>query len=97
VDQDAVAAALGISVSALWSLSGNVTFPKPTGTDGDGNPTWASGDITAFVALWSAAQSNGWILSVVDYPAADFAMMSTTTVGPWYRPTFKSADSLFDV
>ena len=35
MDQTAAAALLGLSLSALWSLSGNAGFPAPTSNDGE--------------------------------------------------------------
>ena len=48
MDQAAVAASLGVSLSALWSLSGNPQFPAPISNDGYGNVTWDQGAIDAF-------------------------------------------------
>ena len=95
MNQTAVATALGITTLALWSLSGNPQFPRPTSNDGAGNVVWDAGAIAAFEALWNAAQANGWITSTAALPSADWAMMAATPIGPHYVPAL--SDPLFDI
>jgi hypothetical protein len=78
--QTEVAARLDISVLALWSLSGNASFPPPVGSN-DQDILWDSADIAAFQALWSAVRERGWRVSNAQLPSANFTMMSSTTPG----------------
>ena len=57
--QSQVAAALGINVRALWSLSSNPQFPRPA-SGSDQSVLWNASDITTFQALWTAALGRGW-------------------------------------
>jgi predicted DNA-binding transcriptional regulator AlpA len=94
-NQTQVAATLGISLTALWRLMGNPQFPKPTSNDGV-NISWSSATpINAFAALMTSAKANGWVVTVAAYPTADWAMMATTPIGPYYRPA--ASDPLFDL
>jgi predicted DNA-binding transcriptional regulator AlpA len=70
--QNDLATALGISPSALWSLSGNPAFPRPTSNDGAGNVVWNASDITAFQSLMTQATANGWRWGTDDLPAANW-------------------------
>jgi hypothetical protein len=92
----AVAAQLGITLSALWSLMRNPQFPVPTSNAGDGvNINWDAAPMNAFQALMTSAKANGWIVTTAAYPTADWATMAATAIGPYYRPAF--ADPLFDL
>jgi|SRR5271165_6341011 len=53
-----VAAQLGISMSALWSLNSNPQFPQATLNDDAGNVTWTTASINAFQALMTSAKAN---------------------------------------
>jgi predicted DNA-binding transcriptional regulator AlpA len=83
--QTQVAAELNISLSALWSLSGNAHFPTPVSNDGAGNALWNTSDITAFAALMTAAKSHGWQWDTIDLASANWTMMAATAIGPSYR------------
>jgi predicted DNA-binding transcriptional regulator AlpA len=85
VNQTAVAALLGLSMSAFWLLTSNSQFPAPVSDDGQGNVTWNTSDITAFQGLMGATASNGWTWGDVDLPGANWIMMASTPVGPYYR------------
>jgi predicted DNA-binding transcriptional regulator AlpA len=69
--QTQVAAALGINVLALWSLSSNPQFPTPASGNGQ-NVLWNTSDITTFTALWTAAKANGWKISTAELPVFNF-------------------------
>jgi hypothetical protein len=56
--QPDVAAALGIPVLQLWTVSGNPQFPRPISNDGAGNVVWNSTVIAAFVVLRNAAKAT---------------------------------------
>lgn len=76
--QTAVAARLQIPVVALWSLSGNAAFPRPTANDDDGNCLWDAGAIAAFASLWDEAKLNGWTLPTSFLPTADFVALASS-------------------
>jgi predicted DNA-binding transcriptional regulator AlpA len=98
--QTQAAAALGISMNAFWSLTSNAQFPRPTLNDGDGNVSWDPTAFATFQALWTAAFANGWKISVGDYPAANGALLATTSPGPYRyivsRKARGSGAGLFD-
>ncbi len=60
MDQTAVAAALGVSVLALWSLSGNAQFPTPVSNDGAGIVVYPH-------PLPRRPAANGWDVMVMSY------------------------------
>ena len=91
--QSQVAAALGINVRALWSLSSNPQFPRPA-SGSDQSVLWNASDITTFQALWTAALGRGWKISTAALPTFDFNHASANAPGPYYRPAF--TDPLFD-
>jgi predicted DNA-binding transcriptional regulator AlpA len=97
--QTQVAALLGISLPALWSLSGNGQFPTPVTNDDAGNVQWNSDDVDAFQALFVAACAN-WNIGVADYPAADWATLAASVPGPYAyavtRGGLGSGAGLFD-
>jgi len=94
-NQTQVASALSISVTALWSLSGNPQFPRPVSNDGAGNILWDSTAISTFAALQSAALGRGWKISTAALPTFDFNHAASNSPGASYRPAF--ADPLFDL
>ncbi len=86
-NQTQVAATLGISVLALWSLTANPAFPQPSTNDGDGNLTWtgsAATALTTFEGLWTAALARGWKLPPAILPTANFACMASNDPGQYY-------------
>jgi predicted DNA-binding transcriptional regulator AlpA len=89
-----VAATLGVSVKALWSLSGNTQFPRPV-SGSDVNVLWDGGAIRAFAALWNAAKSNGWRLPNAIVPSANFTAMAAAAPGSHYTNA-PGTDPLFD-
>jgi hypothetical protein len=62
----------------------NAQFPTPVSDDGAGNIVWNDPDITAFAAIYAATLANGWQLPDGMLGSANFAMLSTTTPGPYY-------------
>jgi hypothetical protein len=99
VSQTQVAAQLGISLSALWSLSGNPGFPTPLSNDDAGNVTWSNVSVNAFQALMVAAAANGWSWQTEDLPSCNFTMMASTVCGQYRRTPFFGAGGsggLFD-
>jgi hypothetical protein len=92
--QTAVAARLQIPVMALWSLSGNAAFPRPTANDDEVNCLWDSGAIASFAALWDSAKANGWSLPTSFLPTADFVALASTAA-PGSREGYRRiADAL---
>lgn len=71
--QTQVAAALGINVLALWSLSSNPQFPTPASGNGQ-NVLWNTSDDPTFTALWTAAKANGWKISTAELPVFNFTL-----------------------
>jgi predicted DNA-binding transcriptional regulator AlpA len=89
-----VAATLSISVTALWSLSGNPQFPAPVSNDGAGNILWDSTAISTFAALQASALGRGWKISTAALPDVRFRsclgeqswrVLSTGVHGPAVR------------
>jgi predicted DNA-binding transcriptional regulator AlpA len=84
--QPDVAAALGIPVLQLWTVSGNPQFPRPISNDGAGNVVWNSAVIAAFVVLRNAAKANGWKIYPAALPTLNLAFMAANAPGPGYVP-----------
>lgn len=94
--QTQVAAALGINMLALWSLTGNPAFPAPASNDGDGNVDVADhGGHRLHRAVDGGALANGRQLPTAILPSANFSAMAAAAPGGYYanRP---GSDPLFD-
>ena len=86
--QTTVAARLQIPVVALWSLTGNAAFPRPTANDSEGNCLWDAEAIAAFTSLWDAAKLNGWTLPPGgSCPTADFVSLASRR-SAWVRAEY---------
>lgn len=95
VSQTQVAAALNISVLAVWSLSSNPSFPQPV-SGSNQSVLWDAGQFATFEALWTAAKANGWQLPTAILPRANFAAMAAGPPGLYYGLNPPGQDRLFD-
>jgi hypothetical protein len=100
LNQAQTLAALDVTFTQLLLLMRNPAFPAPESNDGYGDVTFDQTAIDTFAGLMTSAASNGWTWGNADLPSANFAMLATSTPGPYARVVTRgglgSGSGLFD-